>query len=129
MLGYHTEAERHTSEGSIDLLVKTPRYIYVMELKVADRRPKKDSTYIIETDEGMTIIASEPCVGDGEDREEEDFTDEDDSAEVERVLQKAIRQIEERCYAEAFVTDGLKVIRMAIIFCAARHRFAKARIF
>ena len=44
------------------------------------------------------------------------------------MLQKAIRQIEERCYVEAFGTDGLKVIRMAIVFSAARHRFAKARI-
>ena len=52
MLGYHTEAERHTSEGSIDLLVKTSGHIYVMELRVA----RKDS--VRHPREGLISYAS-----------------------------------------------------------------------
>ena len=34
LLGFYTHAEYHTSDGRIDLLVKTDRYIYVMEFKL-----------------------------------------------------------------------------------------------
>ena len=34
LLGFYTQAEYHTSSGRIDLLVKTDRYIYVMEFKL-----------------------------------------------------------------------------------------------
>lgn len=34
LLGFYTQAEYHTSSGRIDLLVKTPDYIYVMEFKL-----------------------------------------------------------------------------------------------
>lgn len=33
LMGFYTEAEYHTSQGRIDLTVKTDRYIYVMEFK------------------------------------------------------------------------------------------------
>ena len=33
LLGFYTEAEYHTSQGRIDLVVKTSDYIYVMEFK------------------------------------------------------------------------------------------------
>ncbi len=33
-LAYNTQAEYHTSEGRIDLVVKTTDYIYVMEFKL-----------------------------------------------------------------------------------------------
>lgn len=33
LIGLDTQAESHTSDGSIDILVKTSRYIYVIELK------------------------------------------------------------------------------------------------
>ena len=34
LVGFYTEAEYHTSEGRIDLVLKTSDYIYVMEFKL-----------------------------------------------------------------------------------------------
>ena len=34
LVGFYTQAEYHTSEGRVDLVVKTPDYIYVMEFKL-----------------------------------------------------------------------------------------------
>lgn len=34
LVGFYTEAEYHTSEGRVDLVVKTPNFIYVMEFKL-----------------------------------------------------------------------------------------------
>ena len=34
LLGFYTQAEYHTSKGGIDLLVKTGKYIYIMEFKL-----------------------------------------------------------------------------------------------
>ena len=34
MLGFYTQAEYHTSEGRIDLVIKTQGYTYVMEFKL-----------------------------------------------------------------------------------------------
>jgi len=34
MMGFYTRAEYHTSEGRIDLVVKTPKFCYVMEFKL-----------------------------------------------------------------------------------------------
>lgn len=34
LVGFYTQAEYHTSEGRIDLVVKTADYIYVMEFKL-----------------------------------------------------------------------------------------------
>ncbi|MDY3268813.1 MAG: PD-(D/E)XK nuclease domain-containing protein, partial [Phocaeicola sp.] len=34
LLGFYTHAEYHTSEGRIDMVVKTQDYIYVMEFKL-----------------------------------------------------------------------------------------------
>ena len=128
MLGYHIEAERHTSEGSIDLLVKTPGYIYVMELKVADRRRKKECRAPDEN--GEIDFLCEPSAPYGDPHpEEEEFDEVDDTAEIRRVLGEAVRQIEDRCYAGAFGADGRKVIRIAVVFSAARHRLATAKIF
>lgn len=36
LMGFYTHAEYHTSRGRIDLLVKTPLYIYVMKFKLDD---------------------------------------------------------------------------------------------
>ncbi len=33
LVGLYTEAEYHTSDGRIDILVRTPDYVYIMELK------------------------------------------------------------------------------------------------
>ncbi len=33
LLGMYSEAEYHTSDGRIDILVRTPKYVYIMELK------------------------------------------------------------------------------------------------
>ena len=34
MVGLYTEVEHHTSDGRIDMLVKTPDYIYIIEFKI-----------------------------------------------------------------------------------------------
>ena len=34
LMGFHTEVEYHTSRGRVDLVMKTPDYIYVMEFKL-----------------------------------------------------------------------------------------------
>lgn len=34
MMGFHTEVERHTSDGWMDMLVKTQDYIYIIEFKL-----------------------------------------------------------------------------------------------
>ena len=34
MLGFNVQTEYHTSDGRIDVLIRTPRYVYVIELKL-----------------------------------------------------------------------------------------------
>lgn len=34
LLGFYTQAEYHTSNGRIDMVIKTNKYIYVMEFKL-----------------------------------------------------------------------------------------------
>ena len=34
LLGFYVEVERHTSNGRMDMLVQTPQYIYIIELKL-----------------------------------------------------------------------------------------------
>ena len=34
MLGFYVDVERHTTNGRMDILLQTPRYIYILELKV-----------------------------------------------------------------------------------------------
>ena len=34
LVGFYTQAEYHTSEGRVDLVVKTADYIYIMEFKL-----------------------------------------------------------------------------------------------
>ena len=34
MIGFYTEVERHTSDGRIDMIVKTTDYIYILEFKL-----------------------------------------------------------------------------------------------
>lgn len=34
LMGFYTQAEYHTSEGRIDMVVKTPKFCYVMEFKL-----------------------------------------------------------------------------------------------
>lgn len=123
MLGYYTEAERHMSEGSIDLTVRTPGYVYVMELKVADR-PKPDD--FVEGEDGIFMVC-EPEATYGKPSDDDDSWDE--PAEVRRQLDAAVRQIEERCYAAPFAAEGRKVIRIAAVFSARRHNLVMARIF
>ena len=46
LMGFYTHAEYHTSRGRIDLLIKTPLYIYVMEFKL-DGTAEETMTQII----------------------------------------------------------------------------------
>ena len=34
LMGFYTQVEYHTSQGRVDLVLKTDRYIYVMEFKL-----------------------------------------------------------------------------------------------
>ena len=34
MLGFYVEVERHTTNGRMDILLQTPDYIYILELKI-----------------------------------------------------------------------------------------------
>ena len=49
--------------------------------------------------------------------------------EIGKVIDEAMRQIEDRCYAGAFAADGRNVIKVAAVFSAARHRLAKSKVF
>ena len=33
MLGFDVQTEYHTSDGRIDVLIRTPKYVYIIELK------------------------------------------------------------------------------------------------
>lgn len=68
LMNYHVGTEYHTNRGRIDLLVKTGRYIYIMEFKT------------------------------------------DESPEV------ALRQIEEKGYAEQFLTDNREIVKVGVEF-------------
>lgn len=68
LLGFYTEVEYRTSHGRIDMVVKTPKYIYVMEFKL------------------------------------------DGTAE------QALRQINEKGYAEPFLADARRVIKLGVNF-------------
>ena len=39
LMGQQVDVERHTSNGRIDVLIQTPEYVYIIELK-RDRDPK-----------------------------------------------------------------------------------------
>ena len=71
LVGLYTQVEYHTNRGRIDLVLKTDRYIYIMEFKL------------------------------------------DGTAE------EAMRQIEEKGYAEPFAHDGREVIKVGINFSSA----------
>ena len=49
LLGIDTEAEVHTSDGRIDLLIQTPKFIYIIELKY-DATPEEALRQIDEKD-------------------------------------------------------------------------------
>ena len=34
LLGFYVEVERHTTNGRMDIVVQTPDYIYILELKI-----------------------------------------------------------------------------------------------
>ena len=34
VLGFYVEVERHTTNGRMDILMQTPQYIYILELKM-----------------------------------------------------------------------------------------------
>ena len=34
MMGFYTEVERHTTDGRMDMLIKTQNYIYILEFKL-----------------------------------------------------------------------------------------------
>ena len=71
LVGLYTQVEYHTNRGRIDLVLKTDRYIYIMEFKL------------------------------------------DGTAE------EALRQIEEKGYADPFAHDGREVIRVGVNFSSA----------
>ena len=68
LMGFYVDAEYHTNRGRADLILKTPAYIYIMELK------------------------------------------------LNGTLEEAIRQIEEKGYAEPFAHDPRKLVKLAVNF-------------
>lgn len=68
LVGFYTEAEYHTSEGRVDLVVKTSDYIYVMEFK------------------------------------------------LEGTAEEALRQINEKHYAQPFEADGRRLFKIGVNF-------------
>jgi hypothetical protein len=34
LLGFYVDIERHTTDGRMDILMQTPDYIYILELKI-----------------------------------------------------------------------------------------------
>lgn len=58
LLGMDVEAEYHTSEGSIDIVIKTKNYIYIIELKI--NGSATDAMHQI-----YERLYSEPFEGDG----------------------------------------------------------------
>ena len=34
LLGFYVDVERHTTDGRMDILMQTPQYIYILELKI-----------------------------------------------------------------------------------------------
>lgn len=34
LLGLYVDVERHTTDGRMDILVRTPDYVYILELKI-----------------------------------------------------------------------------------------------
>ena len=68
LLGFYTQAEYHTSEGRVDLVVQTQDYIYVMEFK------------------------------------------------LEGTAEEALRQINEKHYAQPFATDSRKLYKIGVNF-------------
>ena len=71
LVGLYTQVEYHTNRGRIDLVLKTDRYIYIMEFK------------------------------------------------LNGTAEEAMRQIEEKGYAEPFAHDGREVIKVGINFSSA----------
>ena len=80
LMGQYVEVERRTSNGRMDILVQTEKYIYVMELKM------------------------------------------DASAD------EALRQIEEKGYAEPFVSDPRKLFKIGVNFSSATRRIEEWKI-
>ena len=80
LMGLDVQAEYSTSEGFIDILVKTADYIYIIELKI-------------------------------------NGTSDD-----------AIRQIEERHYADPFASDTRRLIKIGLGFSAETHNITSERI-
>ena len=74
LIGIDTETEVHTSDGRIDLLIETPKFIYIIELKY-DSSPEE-----------------------------------------------ALRQIEEKGYADRFATDSRKLFRIGVSFSSEKRR-------
>lgn len=61
LLGFYTQAEYHTSEGRIDLVVKTERFIYVMEFKL-DGTPEQAMQQINEKHYALPFATDERTV-------------------------------------------------------------------
>lgn len=68
LVGFYVKAEYHTSEGRVDLVLQTDRYIYVMEFK------------------------------------------------LEGTAEEALRQINEKHYAQPFEADGRKLFKIGVNF-------------
>ena len=74
LMGFYVEVERHTTNGRMDIVIQTPDYIYILELKI------------------------------------------DQSADI------ALKQIEEKGYANAFAGDARKLFKIGINFSSEKKQ-------
>ena len=80
MLGFYVEVERHTSDGRLDVLMQTDKYIYIIEIKV------------------------------------------DQTADV------ALRQIEDKHYADPFAADPRRLFKIGMNFNMRRRTIDDWRV-
>ncbi len=80
LLGFYVEVERQTSNGRIDILIRTQDYVYIMELKL------------------------------------------DDTADA------ALRQIEEKGYAQPFAADARALYKIGVSFSTTTRRIEEWKV-
>ena len=105
MIGFYTEVERHTSDGRIDMIVKTSDYIYILEFKL-------DKTAIERK-------KSKACLGSSE-REQ--------TRPKVKTAEEALQQIDDKQYAKPFEHDGRHIYKIGVNFSTKTRRIDGWRI-
>ena len=105
MIGFYTEVERHTSDGRIDMIVKTSDYIYILEFKL-------DKTAIERK-------KNKACLGSSE-REQ--------TRPKVNTADEALQQIEDKQYAMPFEHDCRHLYKIGVNFSTKTRRIDSWKI-